>query len=142
MKISNCDGISTGTVLRTLVRRNCDRKLLVSIQCHNLNSFKDEVILLSQSILEIGRIAHLFSSVLFTIFTILLQTMNDSSRLHYNLYSSKSKLFRYKKFFFFSKSTANYLMKDLKHISSKVSKGLKTFCQKIFQGLQLRQPDF
>ena len=51
--------------LRTIV--NYCGKLLVSIQCHNLHSFKEGVILLCQSIVETRRLLHLFSSALLTV---------------------------------------------------------------------------
>ena len=53
--------------LRKLVRSNYGRKSPVSIKHENLYSFKEEVILLSQSILETRRISHLHGSGLFTI---------------------------------------------------------------------------
>ena len=52
--------------MRALVRRINSGKLPVSIQCHNLHSFKEGVILLCQSIFETRRISHLFSSAFFT----------------------------------------------------------------------------
>ena len=67
--------------LRTLVRRNNSRKLPMSMQCHNLLSFKEGVILLCQSVLETTqRISHLFSSALFTI------PLNSLSFLLYTSY--------------------------------------------------------
>ena len=39
----------------------------MSIQCHNVHSFKEEVILLCRSILETRRISDLYGSALFTI---------------------------------------------------------------------------
>ena len=54
-------------VLQTLIKRNYGAELLVSIQYHNLYSFKEGVILLCQSILETRRISDLFSSALFTV---------------------------------------------------------------------------
>ena len=54
-------------VLVKLVRRNCDRKLPVSIKYQNLHSFKEGIIFLCQSILEMRRISHLHGSALFTI---------------------------------------------------------------------------
>ena len=45
--------------LRKLERRNYGRKSLVSIKNQNLHSFKEELILLCQSILETKRITHL-----------------------------------------------------------------------------------
>ena len=54
-------------VLRKRVRRNYGGKSPVSIKYQNLNSFKEGMILLCQSILETGRIAHLHGSALFTI---------------------------------------------------------------------------
>ena len=53
--------------LRKLVRRNYGGKSPVSIKYENLPSFKKEVILLCQSILETGRISHLHGTALFTI---------------------------------------------------------------------------
>ena len=54
-------------VLHRLVRRNYGGKLPMSIQCHDLHSFKDEVILLCQTILETRQISHLHDPALFTI---------------------------------------------------------------------------
>ena len=53
--------------LHKLERRNYGRKLLVSIKCQNLHSFKEGLILLCQSILEMRRITHLHVSAHFTI---------------------------------------------------------------------------
>ena len=53
--------------LRKLVRRNYGGKLLVSIKCQNLHSFKEGGFLLCQSILETRRMSHLHGSALFTI---------------------------------------------------------------------------
>ena len=53
--------------LYTLVRRNYDVKLLVSIKCHYIHLFKKGVILLCQSIVKAKRISHLFISALFTV---------------------------------------------------------------------------
>ena len=50
-----------------LVRRNYSRKLPVSIKYENLHSFKEEVILWCQNILETRRITHLHGSAFFTI---------------------------------------------------------------------------
>ena len=49
------------------VRRNYSGKLPVGIKYQNLYSFREEVILLCQSILEMKRISHLHGSPLFTI---------------------------------------------------------------------------
>ena len=46
---------------------NYGGKLPMSIQCHDLHSFKDEVILLCQTILETKQISHLYDQALFTI---------------------------------------------------------------------------
>ena len=54
-------------VLGKLVRRNCGRKLPVSIKYQNVHSFKEGIIFLCQSILEMRRISHLHGSALFTI---------------------------------------------------------------------------
>ena len=54
-------------VLRKLERRNYGGKCLVSIKYQNLYSFKEGLILLCQSILEMKRIAHLHDSAHFTI---------------------------------------------------------------------------
>ena len=53
--------------LRKFERRNYGGKLPVSTKYQNLHSFKDGLILLCQSILEMRRIAHLHRSVHFTI---------------------------------------------------------------------------
>ena len=53
--------------LRKLERRNYGGKSPVSIKYQNLHSFKEELILLCQSIFERRRIAHLHSSAQFTI---------------------------------------------------------------------------
>ena len=53
--------------LRKLVRRNYGRKLPVSIKYQNLHSFKEGLIHLYQSILEMKRLRHLHGSALFTI---------------------------------------------------------------------------
>ena len=53
--------------LHKLERRNYGRKSPVSIKYQNLHSFKEELILLCQSILETRRITHLHGSVHFTI---------------------------------------------------------------------------
>ena len=53
--------------LHKLVRRNSGRESPVSIKYQNLHSFKEWLILLSQSILEIRSITHLYGSDLFTI---------------------------------------------------------------------------
>ena len=50
-----------------LERRNYSRKLPVSIKYQNLRSFKEGLILLCQSILEMGRITHLHGSGHFSI---------------------------------------------------------------------------
>ena len=52
---------------RKLERRNYGGKSPVSIKYQNPYSFKEEVILLYQSILETRRITHLHDSALFTI---------------------------------------------------------------------------
>ena len=54
-------------VLHKLERRNYGGKSLVSIKYQNLHSFKEGLILLCQSILEMRRITHLHGSVHFTI---------------------------------------------------------------------------
>ena len=53
--------------LRKHVRRNYGGKLPVSIKYQNLDSFKEGVILLRQSILETRIISQLHGSTLFTI---------------------------------------------------------------------------
>ena len=53
--------------LRKLERRNYGGKLPVSIKYQNIHSFKEELILLCQSILETIRITHLHGSAHFTI---------------------------------------------------------------------------
>ena len=53
--------------LHILVRRSYGGKMQVCIKCHNLHSFKEGVILLCQSILEIRWISYLHGSALFTI---------------------------------------------------------------------------
>ena len=53
--------------LRMLVRGNYGGKPPLSIKIHNLHSFKEGVILLRQSILEIRQIFHLHGSALFTV---------------------------------------------------------------------------
>ena len=53
--------------LHKLERRNYGRTSLVSIKYQNLHSFKEELVLLSQSILETRKITHLHGSVHFTI---------------------------------------------------------------------------
>ena len=53
--------------LRKLERRNYGGKSPVSIKYQNLHTFKEGLILLSQSILETGRITHLHGSAHFTI---------------------------------------------------------------------------
>ena len=53
--------------LHKLERRNYGRKLPVSIKCQNLHTFKEGLILLCQSILEMRRITHLHVSAHFTI---------------------------------------------------------------------------
>ena len=63
--------------LHKLVRRNYGRKLLVNIKYQTLHSFKEGMILLCQSILEMRRITHLHGSALFTIpLSILTLTFN------------------------------------------------------------------
>ena len=57
----------TEMALRKLVRRNYGGKSPVSIKYENLQSLKEGVILLCQSILETRRILHLHGSALFTI---------------------------------------------------------------------------
>ena len=59
---------SNETKQRTLVRRNFGETSLVSIKYHDLYSFKEEVILLCQSILEMSLISHLHFSALFKVF--------------------------------------------------------------------------
>ena len=59
--------------LRKLERRNYGGKCPVSIKYQNLNSFKEGLILLCQSILETRRITHLNDSAHFTI--IILNTL-------------------------------------------------------------------
>ena len=53
--------------LHKLERRNYGGKLPVSIKYQNLHSFKEGLILLCQSILEMGRITHLHGSAHCTI---------------------------------------------------------------------------
>ena len=53
--------------LHKLERRNYGRKWPVSIKYQNLHSFKEQLILLCQSILEMRRITHLHGSAHFTI---------------------------------------------------------------------------
>ena len=53
--------------LRKLERRNYGGKWPVSIKYQNLHSFKEGLILLCQSILEMRRITHLHGSPHFTI---------------------------------------------------------------------------
>ena len=53
--------------LHELLRRNYDGKSPVSIIYQNLHSFKEEMMLLCQSIFETRRISHLHGSALFTI---------------------------------------------------------------------------
>ena len=53
--------------LRKLQRRNYDGKWPMSIKYQNLHSFKEELILLCQSILETRRTTHLHDSAHFTI---------------------------------------------------------------------------
>ena len=53
--------------LHKLVLRNYGRKLPVSIKYQNFHSFKEGLILLHQSILEMRRITHLHGSAHFTI---------------------------------------------------------------------------
>ena len=68
--------------LRTLVRSNYGGKLPVSIKYENIHSFKEEAILLCQSILETRRISHLPGSAHFTIpLKLLLMTFADKSLL-------------------------------------------------------------
>ena len=52
--------------LLIFVRRNYGGKLPVSIQCHNLHSFRG-MNLLCQSILETKQLSHLFSLALLTV---------------------------------------------------------------------------
>ena len=54
-------------VLRKLERRNYGGKSPVSIKYQNLHSFKEELILLCQSILKTRKITHLNGSAHFTI---------------------------------------------------------------------------
>ena len=54
-------------VLRKLLRRNYGGKLLVSIKYQNLHSFKEGLILLRQSILQMRRMTHLHGSAVFII---------------------------------------------------------------------------
>ena len=56
-----------GMALGKLVRSNCGRKSLLSIKYENVHSFKEEVILLCQSILETRRISHVPGSAHFKI---------------------------------------------------------------------------
>ena len=56
-----------GIVLRKLERINYGRRWPVSIKYQNLHSFKEGLILLCQSILEMRRITHLHGSAHFTI---------------------------------------------------------------------------
>ena len=53
--------------LLIFVRSNYGGKLPVSIQCHNLHSFREGMNLLCQSILETKQLSHLFSSALLTV---------------------------------------------------------------------------
>ena len=53
--------------LHKLVRRNYGRKLLISIKYQNFHSFKEGLILLCRSILEVRRITYLHGSDLFPI---------------------------------------------------------------------------
>ena len=63
--------------LHTLVRRNKNGKIPVTMQRHNLHSFiKQGVNFSNQSTLETRRISHLFSPTLFTIPTAVEWTNN------------------------------------------------------------------
>ena len=64
MKISGLHGNDTACIL---VRRNCGRKLFVSIKCPNPHSFKKGVILSCRSIIKTRQISYLHGSALFTI---------------------------------------------------------------------------
>ena len=87
------------------------RKVVVSIKCCNLHSFKERVILLCQSILEMRRIPHSYGPALFTIplkicltfFNLKLQHINSSLTYKknkfyaiYNLSLFEERLFKYK----------------------------------------------
>ena len=71
--------------LHKLERRNYGRKWPVSIKYQNLYSFKEELILLCQSILERRRITHLHGSAYFTIplrlWTVKISSKYDSGDL-------------------------------------------------------------
>ena len=62
--------------LLTLVKRINGGKLPVSMQYHNIHSFKEEAILLCQCILETRQISNLFGSARFTIPLINFVNMN------------------------------------------------------------------
>ena len=58
--------------LQSLVKKNNNRKIPVTMQYHNLRAFiKQGVILLNQSTIKTRQIAYLFSSAIFTIPTAL-----------------------------------------------------------------------
>ena len=64
---SYTDQVLTRIALHTLERSNYGGKSPVSIKYKNLHTFKEGLILLSQSILETGRITHLHGSAHYTI---------------------------------------------------------------------------
>ena len=68
--------------LHKLERRNYGRKWPVSIKYQNLHSFKEQLILLCQSILEMRRITHLHGSAHFTI------PLKTSAMLKFSLQNS------------------------------------------------------
>ena len=65
--------------LHTLERRNYGGKLLLSIKYQNLHTFKEGLILLSQSVLETIRITYLHGSAHFTIPLMLLSVHQKGS---------------------------------------------------------------
>ena len=71
--------------LRKLERRNYGGKSPVSIKYQNLHTFKEGLILLSQSILETREITHLHGSAQFTIPLSLLTTMLSPKLLYFNV---------------------------------------------------------
>ena len=76
-----------------LERRNYSGKWPVSIKYQNLHSFKEELILYCQSILEMRRITHLDGSTHFTIPLKILQYSELARSSQYEKFLKKGALF-------------------------------------------------
>ena len=109
------------------------RKVVVSIKCCNLHSFKERVILLCQSILEMRQIPHSYGPALFTIPLKICLTFSNLKLQHIN--SSLT----YKKINFTQFITYHCLKRDFSNTKIKNYKNLH-LPEQLFHKLHMLQP--